>query len=155
MGAYLFYKTKLKTLSESNRANNFLKKDRFNTFLTKNNQCTFTVSGQKSLDWAKNEPDSEYWLKYYQDKIGLGEFKVSGLDEDNLILDSNSPGSFFELSTKMFERLNRCVDMKYLSSSCAFGGDYYTYEQISRITQKGKLLSGGDKKKLQARLALI
>jgi hypothetical protein len=152
MGAHLFYKTKLKTLSESNRANDFLKKDKFNMFLTKNNQCAFTISGQENLDWAENEQNSEYWLNYFRDKIGRGEFKVSGLDEDNLILDPRNLGSFFELSTKMFERLNRCVEMKYLSSSCAFSGDYYTDSQISRITQKGKLLSGGDKEKIQARL---
>ncbi|HID82047.1 MAG TPA: hypothetical protein EYP51_06720 [Thiotrichales bacterium] len=154
MGAYIYYKTAEKSLAAANEAARILDVDKFNQALRRIDVCAFTVWSERDLEWGRKEPNSEYWEKYFLDHLGEGDYKVSALDEDKLARIKVDYDSFFEKSTRMFERLNKHtgMQMRYLSVSCAFSGDYYTDEQIARITHNGELLSGANKEDIQMRI---
>ncbi len=142
MGAYIFYKTERSSFSVANYVDEFLENDAFSQHLFDAGLGRFTVACQEDLNWAEKQVNAAYWVRYFQDRLGEGDYKVSALDDELISIDPSKSLSFFELSSSMFERLNQVIAMRYLSSSCAFSGDYYTNEQISRITQNGRLLSG-------------
>ncbi len=152
MGAYLFYKTAEKSLSAAGKAAGILDSYLFNQALRSIDECAFTVWSEEDLKWGREEPNPEYWEAYFLKHLGEGDYKVSSLDEDKLAKIHIGYDAFFEKSTCMFEYLNNQIEMRYLCSSCAFSGDYYTDEQISRITQHGELLSGSDKEEIQTRI---
>lgn len=138
MGAYLYYKTK----SNPDEVNDYLETNELQKKLSElDEQGIFVVDGNH-LEWVKeNRPDL---LDWEAQKFGTGDLKTSGgisfkadeagYDEEDLL----------EMWTQIFEELNKRFEMKYYAHSCAFSedGNYFSIEQMKRITQDGKLLSG-------------
>lgn len=137
MGAYLFFGTK--NPDDSVRYNAFLDKNSGHIILKNGFDTSLYVYDQADILWAnkkyKDKPaDLEYWVDYFTDKLGEGQFKASGQDYDEKV---------FELITQIFEEVNKQFNMKYLRRSCAWDPNhYFTDNQKQRITVNGKLLSG-------------
>ena len=139
MGADIFYRTKV--VEDADLASSILEEIEENRLLSGVN-CEITLYCSDDLEWANSEKcPNPVWAKSYIEKhIGRGSFKVSGLDEPIELLGIEYE-EIFELLTVVFEKLNRAVEMKYLSGSCAFMGSYFSAQQIRRITDNGRLLS--------------
>lgn len=146
MGAYLYYK--LVDKYQSDAANEFLELLPQNKYLIEKEYGVF-ITCQKDIDFVLNHPEDfhdknhqENCVKFCQERIGTGDYKVSGIDYDNLNLTSEH---LLEKLTVVFEQLNQKFDMRYFCLSCAFSGDYFTNEQVVRITNNGALISGKSK----------
>lgn len=138
MGAYLYYKTE----SNPDEVNDYLETNELQKNLSElEEQGIFVVDGQH-LEWVKeNRPDL---LDWEAQKFGTGDLKTSG----GISFKANEAGyneeDLLEMWTQIFEELNKRFEMKYYAHSCAFSedGNYFSIEQMKRITQDGKLLSG-------------
>jgi hypothetical protein len=142
MGAYLYFKTE----NNPTEVNEYLETNEIQQRLIElDEQCMYVVD-QEQLDWLKvNRPDI---LKYEEKRYAMGDIKTSGgisrkseeagLDEEDLA----------EMWVQIFEELNKRFKMKYYAHSCSLNPDsaYFTIEQMKRITDNGKLLSGKSSK---------
>lgn len=151
MGAYLFYKVADESNETALKANEVLFKNVFNLSLC-DIDAGFFINDQTDVQFALDNKD-EHLANYYKKRIGSNDYKVSALDEDLGALELTHD-EFFEQTTCMFEALNTKIDMRYLMNSCAFGSDYFTYQQVLIMSQNGKLFSGEPNAKLLARLKL-
>lgn len=142
MGVYLYFKTE----NNPTEVNDYLETNEIQQRLIElDEQCMYVVD-QEQLDWLKiNRPDV---LKYEEKKYAMGDIKTSGgisrkseeagLDEEDIT----------EMWVQIFEELNKRFKMKYYAHSCSLNPDsaYFTLEQMKRITDNGKLLSGKSSK---------
>jgi hypothetical protein len=129
MGAYLYFKTE----NNPNEVDNFLQQMAENKKLVQKERGIF-ITCDEDIKWTKeNRPDM---LKIVESEYGTGSIKVSGIDNEEALLESY---------TKIFEELNKHFKMKYYVRSCAFNGYYFSLEQMKRITKNGELLSGKSK----------
>ena len=140
MGAYLFYG--LRDIKQAKELNAFLDSDLANQQLRKIKRGVY-VFDESDVQWEKDN-NNDYASEYCKKRIGTGDFKASGIGEDELKPIGLNFDTLLETLTRIFERCNRVFTMKYLKRSCAFSGDYFTQKQINIITDNGKLLSGGD-----------
>ncbi|WP_456470040.1 hypothetical protein [Caminibacter sp.] len=143
MGAYLMFEAKnRKDKKEVAKINKFLEENEINKKLgeIEHGGMVF-IYDNEDIKWAK-EHGNEYMAQFFKENYGRGDYKVSGLDIEieDLIL---------ELLTKLFEELNKHFEMRYYAGSCAFtvDEDYFTIEQMKRITNNGELLSGRENPK--------
>lgn len=114
---------------------------------------------EEACDWLDEQPEQErlrdigrghLWFWTPEDQaieeakengapwfhdIGEGQLKASGLPYDH-------SDEIKELWADLFEKLHEQYDVKVLSSSCALDLNYFTPEQIRRITDDGDALSG-------------
>lgn len=142
MGAYLYFKT----TSNPDTVNDYLETNTLQKKLRELDEQGIWVVDQQHLDWCKeNRPDL---LEWESSKLGKGDLKTSGgisckADEAGYELED-----LLEIWTRIFEELNKRFEMKYYANSCAFSedGHYFSLEQMKRITQNGKLLSGKSSK---------
>lgn len=138
MGAYLMYK--LVDPKEAIKANNFLELQQEQQELKKSHRSLWFWDSRDRLIELKKLKETGCGCPDYK-KIGEGDFKASGMgcDESEIA---------FELVTKLFEKLHPNFKLKIYSGSCALSGDYFTLEQMRRITKNGELLSGDRKEKV-------
>lgn len=141
MGAYLFFK-----VADSNQA------DEFNKFMSKTNvgkrlinaEAFLSVIDSEDIEFAKKEQNKSF-LEYYMKHKGHGEFKASGVSEEEIKLsECKDLSDFFDLITEFFVVSQTKFELKFGAYSCAFNPDeyYFTIEQMKRITQNGRGLSG-------------
>jgi|GEM_PF-2850563 len=142
MGAYLYFKT----LSSPDAVNDYLETNTLQKKLREIEEQGIWVVDQHHIKWCKeNRPDL---VKWETSKLGTGDIKTSGgisFKADEAGYDAED---LLEMWTQIFEELNKRFEMKYYANSCAFSedGHYFSLEQMKRITQKGKLLSGKSSK---------
>jgi hypothetical protein len=142
MGAYLYFRT----TSNPDAVNDYLETSKTQVKLREIDEQGIFIVDSQHLDWVKeNRPDL---LNRETTKLGIGDIKTSGgisfkaseagYDEEDLL----------EMWTQIFEELNKRFEMKYYAHSCAFSedGHYFSLEQMKRITDNGKLLSGKSSK---------
>lgn len=142
MGAYLYFKTN----SNPDAVNDYLETNETQKILREIDEQGIFLIDNQHLEWVKeNRPDL---LEWEMPKLGTGDIKTSGgisfkadeagYDEEDLL----------EMWTQIFEELNKRFEMKYYAHSCAFSedGNYFSIEQMKRITDNGKLLSGKSSK---------
>jgi len=142
MGAYLYFKLEKKEIAIE--VNQFLEKLEENKSL--GDEGIYFLSTEDVV-WAKaNNPAS---VDYYKGKVGTGEIKVSGVECRTNICETD----ILETQTKVFEILNQKFSMSYYAHSCALSVEeyYFSLEQMKRITNNGKLLSGKTAKDERAR----
>ena len=142
MGAYLNFEINKKNLA--NEAEDFLESSKENNSLGDERILLTTI---KDVIWAKaNNPANE---NYFKKRIGKGDIKVSGIDCRTNI----DTTEILEIQTKVFESLNKQFVMNYDTNSEAFSEKeyYFSLEQMRRITDNGKLLSGKTAKCKQTR----
>lgn len=98
------------------------------------------------IDWAI-ENKREDLVPMFQKNIGKGDIKTSGGLSEKAYNKGLKEKDVLELFTKMFEELNERYEIKYFVGSCSFTVQqhYFTIEQMKRITQDGKLLSGASR----------
>ncbi|MEA2100114.1 MAG: hypothetical protein U9P72_08290 [Campylobacterota bacterium] len=142
MGAYLYYKTTQK--SQSDRVNDFLEANELNKILDTE---SIWLIDYKHLEWVK-ENNSDL-LEWESEKLGKGDIKTSGIDSRSKLSEED----VLEMQTKVFEALNENFEMKYFADSCAFTKEenYFSIEQMKRITNNGEFLSGKSAKSDRAR----
>jgi hypothetical protein len=134
MGAYIYYRTV--DVREADRTMSVLMEVEENKLLL-DKGWGVGITNQEDIDWAKKErPDM---VEYMKSRQGKSEYKVSGWDAEEEL--GISFEELLERLTVIFEKLNEEIEMKYLYSSCAFGGDYFSQSQIERITKEGELFS--------------
>ena len=148
MGAHLYYRAK--NQEDIDKIGDWLfdesKKNRFLIDIGEAVSFYTTVD----IEWAKKErPDL---VSMMEREFGTGSIKTSGgvgseaeeagLDEEDIL----------EKQTEVFEDLNEKFEMKYYAGSCAFTleEDYFSIEQMKRITKNGTLLSGRNHKNYHA-----
>lgn len=141
MGAYLLFKTKSK--DDASLAKEVLEEMEEHTPLMKINNGVYILD-KADIEFTKQELGIKEDHHLVKNKIGTGSYKVSGMCEVEELL-GKSGDEILEMLTVIFEKLNEKVEMRYFQGSCAFSGHYFTGEQISRITQNGKLISGRNK----------
>ncbi len=149
MGAYLYFKTEsnpnevAKWLLETNQLNKklFEEWDEQNIY----------INCDEDIEWAKKErPDLvDMYLKQY----ATGNIKTSGGISFKFDEAGYSYEDLAEIWVQIFEELNKRFKMKYYAHSCSLNPDsnYFTLEQMKRITDNGKLLSGKTAKDNRAR----
>lgn len=139
MGAYLNFKTE----SNPDEVTKYLlEKNQLNKKLVDLNEQSIYIVCNTDLEWAKLErPDL---VTQFQKDYGTGNIKTSGgisnkSEEQGLIYEDIA-----EIWVQIFEELNKRFKMKYSANSCSLSPDsgYFTIEQMRRITDNGKLLSG-------------
>ena len=139
MGAHLFFKTK----SNPNEvATYLLEKSELNKKLIELDEQNIYISCQADIDWAKKErPDL---VDMMEKQYGTGDIKTSGQYGSDLFLKAgyNPEVDLPEMWVMIFEELNERFEMKYYARSCSLTTDYFTVEQMKRITNNGLLLSG-------------
>ncbi len=131
MGAYLIYK--LEDSRKAIRANNWLDKQEEQQEL-----CKF----RRGLGfWDKRDRDIE--LNKVKEtghgdpdykKIGEGDWKASGFDDDD--------GVCSELVSRLFEKLHKAFVVQVYSGSCALSLDYFSMGDLKIITKNGEALTG-------------
>jgi len=141
MGAYLYYKT---TEKEIEKVFDYLvNQNELNGKLFDEwDEQMITIGSQENVDWAKKErPDLIDMMKK---GIGKGNIKTSGGTSEKFEEAGYDENDLLEMWTMIFEQLNERFGMKYYANSCAFNEDenYFSLEQMKRITQNAKLLSG-------------
>ena len=133
MGAYLYFKTKPESAA---KANDFLEKQpEFQKLYEIRRHVWFVTP-----DEVEHYHDPE---DFHKNISGTGDWKASGIDEDEGKPVGLSLEGIFEHVTILLERLNNVVEMKYASFSCALDVDewYFSLSQMRRITDNGRLLS--------------
>jgi len=149
MGAYLYFKTE----SNPNEvANYLLEENQLNKKLFEEwEEQNIYINCDEDIEWAKKErPDL---VDMFQKEYGTGSIKTSG----GISWKFNEAGYEYEDLAEMwiqiFEELNKRFKMKYYANSCAFTENecYFSLEQMKRITDNGKLLSGKTAKSDRAR----
>ena len=141
MGAYLFFK-----VVNSNQA------DEFNRFMSTtdvgkrliNAEAFLSVIGNEDIEIAKQDPNQPF-LDYYIKHKGHGEFKASGIpDEEIKLSECQDLSDFFDLITEFFVVAQTKFKLQFGAYSCAFNLDeyYFSIEQMKHITKNGKCLSG-------------
>lgn len=138
MGAYLYFKT----TSNPDEVNDYLETNELQKNLSELEEQGIFVADGHHLQWVKeNRPDL---LDWEAQKFGSGDLKTSGgisfkADEAGLEYENIA-----EMWVQIFEALNKRFKMKYYANSCSLCPDssYFTLEQMKRITDNGKLLSG-------------
>lgn len=148
MGAYLYFRTEsnvdevVKYLFEENQLNMKLREFE--------EQCIWMVDN-KHLDWVKKERKN--MLEWETAKFGKGDIKTSTYQSEKFEKAGYSYEDLTEMWTMIFEELNKRFEMKYFANSCALNPDsaYFTLEQIKRITDNGKLISGKTAKSASTR----
>ena len=140
MGAYLYFKTE----SNPDEVVDYLfEENQLNKKLEDLEEQTITLVDKQHLSWCKeNRPDL---LEWETAKLGTGDIKTSGgLHGKKFEEAGYTEEDLLEMWTQIFEELNKRFEMKYYANSCAFSEEeyYFSLEQMKRITQNGKLLSG-------------
>lgn len=138
MGAYLYYKTE----SNPDEVNDYLETSNLQKKLSGLEEQGIFIVDEHHLQWVKeNRPDL---LDWEAQKFGTGDLKTSSgisfkADEAGLEYENIA-----EMWVQIFEALNKRFKMKYYANSCSLCPDnsYFTLEQMKRITDNGKLLSG-------------
>ncbi len=155
MGAYLFFK-----LSNKKQA------DEFNKFVSETEEgqrlikaeTPIRVYDNSDIEWVTEHNPN--WVSHYQEKIGKGDFKASGICS-SMVEDSDcfDLAEYFELITNLFVKAQTKFKMWFASGSCAFNldGTYFSIDQMKRITQNGKRLkhSINDPEKYEKLLELL
>lgn len=155
MGAYLYYK-----LSNSKQA------DEYNKFIAETPEGKRLIKAEhliavydnSDIDWAeKNRPDM---VRYFQEQIGKGDFKASGIFTEEIEkAGCKNLDEFFELVTEAFIVARTKYKMWFAARSCAFNlqETYFSIDQMKRITQNGKRLkpSHSDPEKYEKLMELL
>ena len=140
MGAYLYYKLKNKKLADE--YNRFIATTETGKRLIEANSL-LTVYDNEDISWAKN--GNSQFLQYYVEQFGKGVFKASGVNDEEIEnAGCKNLEEFFELVTQFFEEAQTKYEMYFAAWSCAFSldEDYFTIQQMKRITNNGEYLSG-------------
>ena len=139
MGAYLYFKTE----SNPKEVVDYLfEENQLNKKLEEWDEQTIWLCDSTHLDWVKkNRPDL---LEWETAKLGKGELKTSTDMSEKMLQNGYSYEDLAEMWVQIFEELNKRFKMKYYAHSCSLNPDssYFTLEQMKRITDNGKLLSG-------------
>jgi len=133
MGAYLTFKTN----SNADKVTNYLiEESENNKKLIELDSNNIYINCNADIDWAKEEREDlvDMMIRQY----GTGELKTSGFRE----IEDYTYEEIAEMWTSIFEELNKRFKMKYYARSCSLTTDYFTVEQMKRITNNGELLSG-------------
>lgn len=145
MGAYLYFK--LDNKEEAVSANNFLETLEQNIQLKKEG---IYFSEPSYVQYVKEQGgDEAFALK----QVGKGDVKTSGIEcRSNMEIEM-----VLAMQTEVFEELNKRFSIKYYAGSCAFTieNNYYSTEQMKRITNNGTLLSGKTLEKYQELIVLL
>jgi len=140
MGAYLYYK--LVNPTEAKEAMDFLsEKSETNKSLMEIHNAIH-IYEPADIEYAKkNYP---HMVDSYIKMQGTGDIKVSGGLTEEAEKKGYTEENVLEIQTQAFEELNSQFKMKYYARSCAFTKDefYFNIEQMKRITEHGKHLSG-------------
>ncbi|MFA6195275.1 MAG: hypothetical protein WC656_01370 [Sulfurimonas sp.] len=142
MGAYLNFQTK----SNPNEVMAYLDTNSIQKKLYQLEEQSIFIVDDEHLAWVKKErPDM---LEMETKKYGKGDIKTSG----GISFKTEEAGITYEdlaeMWVQLFEELNKQFKMKYYAHSCSLSLDssYFTLEQMKRITNNGKLLSGKSSK---------
>ncbi len=140
MGAYLFYK--LKDISKAKEASEWLSKSQKQKTLIELEMGLY-IRSQIDLDWAI-ENNNTFYEAEVRRSIGRGDTKVNGVLTKEAEKRGMDEDDMAELWTQAIEELNENFEMQYYAGSCALEMDenYFTLEQMKRITRNGTLLSG-------------
>ena len=139
MGANLFFKT---NSNPDKVANYLLEESQLNKKLIELDEQNIYISCQADIDWAKKErPDM---VDIVERQYRTGDIKTSGQSGSSTFLQAgyDPEVDLPEMWVMIFEELNERFEMKYYARSCSLTTDYFTVEQMKRITNKGELLSG-------------
>lgn len=141
MGAHLFYK--LVNKKEAKEVMDYICDVSETAKKLKEIKEGVSFGEPADIDWAI-ENKREDMIPFLQKSIGTGDIKTSGGLSDEAYEKGLKEEDVLELYTQMFEELNERYEIKYYADSCSFTveGYYFTIEQMKRITQDGKLLSG-------------
>ncbi len=139
MGAYIYFKTN----SNANEVTKYLlEENELNKKLVDLEEQSVYIVCDDDIEWAKNErPDL---LSSIEQQYGTGSIKTSG----GISLQSEKEGYTYKDLAKIwvsvFEELNKRFEMRYYARSCSLNpdGEYFDIEQLKKITDNGKLLSG-------------
>lgn len=151
MGAYLYFKLKDKRQAE--KAMNWLENESVaNKKLMEINEGLFIVCPSE-IQWAIDNNNPSYEDECRRN-LGRGSIKTSGgrdFENDLELVD------MLEMWVEAFEELNEKFEMQYLASSCAFtvSEDYFSVEQMKRMTRNGTLLSDKRSEKYQGLLNVL
>ena len=155
MGAYLYYKLANKNKAED--YNKFIANTELGKRLIKA-ESLISVYDSEDVEFTKiNYPNL---ASFYQENIGKGEFKASGISTKMLEnADCETLEEFYELVTRLFVLAQKKYKMYFASRSCAFNtsGCYFSINQMKRITNNGKRLktSTSDPEKYQELMNLL
>ncbi|WP_294963377.1 hypothetical protein [Sulfurimonas sp.] len=137
MGAYLYYTTNSNPEDVQN-------------YLLEINQLNMKLIDELDeqgifITCSKDDSFNKYATGDIKTSYGSvsAKFEEAGYAESDLL----------EMWTMIFEQLNERFEMKYFANSCAFSEKehYFSLEQMKRITNNGKLLSGKTSKSDRAR----
>lgn len=138
MGAYLYYmladKKKAAEFNETMADSEIGKK-----LIEAHSFCG--VNDETTIEWAEKE--CPQLKSYYQEHLGQGDFKASGISEEEVKTSGcETLSEYFELITDFFVLAQKKYKMWFASRSCAFNLDesYFSIEQMKRITNNGKRL---------------
>lgn len=148
MGAYLFFKVQKK--GDIDKVNDLLALYPEQKKLEKGSNQIWVCDSEQVI-WAKEESKKTgkpHWYSHYKKELGRGDWKASGLDY-------RSGERVYELVTRVFEKLQKAIPMKIYSRSCALKTDYFSPEQMARITKNGDRLSSTPKDSTDEILAVI
>lgn len=142
MGAYLYFK--LEDREQAKEAMDFLCEEHEGGMqLNKLGEGIHLVEPE-DIEYARKE--NPHMVESYVTRLGTGDIKTSGGVSREADEAGYNEEDILEMQTKVFEALNEKFKMKYYARSCAFDvdGNYFSIEQMKKITQDGKLLSGKD-----------
>ena len=148
MGAYLYFKTE----SNPKKVMDYLYEDnQLNKNLEKMEEQTIWLCDSDHLEWVKNNrPDL---LDMEKEQYAQGSLKTSGGISEKMEEAGWSYEDVAEMWVQIFEELNKRFEMKYYANSCSLNpeSEYFTIDQMKRITKNGELLSGKSSKSERAR----
>lgn len=155
MGAHLFYMLSDKKKSEE--FNEIMGQTDIGTRLIKANSFC-GVNDETDIEIAKEKYPC--LVSYYQEHIGMGDFKASGISEEEIkSAGCSSLEEYFDLITEYFVLAQSKYKMWVAARFCAFNvhETYFSIEQMKRITQNGKRLkpSKTDPEKTEQLLKLL
>ncbi len=139
MGANLYFKT---NSNPDEVAKYLLEESQLNKKLIEWDMQNIYINCNADIEWAKKErPDM---VDMFNKQYGTGDIKTSGVSAS---IEFSKAGydpeeDLPEMWVMIFEELNERFEMKYYARSCSLTTDYFTLEQMKRITKNGELLSG-------------
>jgi len=139
MGANLFFKT---DSNPDKVANYLLEESQLNKKLIEWDMQNIYINCNADIEWAKKErPDM---VDMFNKQYGTGDIKTSGVSASTEFSEAgyDPEVDLPEMWVTIFEELNKRFEMKYYARSCSLTTDYFTLEQMKRITNNGELLSG-------------
>jgi len=138
MGAHLFY-----MLADKKKASEFNEimglTDIGAKLIKANSFCG--VNDDSDIEIAKAKYPC--LVNYYKEHIGMGDFKASGISEEEIkTAGCTSLEEYFDLITEFFVFAQSKYKMWFAARSCAFNVQetYFSIEQMKRITQNGRRL---------------